>query len=209
MRAALHHLLEERAHTHEGDAALTYGGDTRQLRRALGHGRTVRSRPGGARCPERDDRVAVYLEKRIETVESICGASAAGGVFVPINPLLKPQQVAYILDDCGVRVLVTTAAAPRAAGAEQLAACPTVERVVVVDDDASRDGGHERATPLVDRGDFARAGAVSTPRRSRHGGDPLHVRQHRQAEGRRADPPQPDRRRRRASASTSTTRPTT
>ena len=36
------------------------------------------------------------------------GASAAGGVFVPVNPLLRPQQVGYILDDCGVRVLVTS-----------------------------------------------------------------------------------------------------
>lgn len=36
------------------------------------------------------------------------GAAAAGGVFVPVNPLLKPEQVAYILADCNVRVLVTT-----------------------------------------------------------------------------------------------------
>ena len=37
------------------------------------------------------------------------GAAAAGGVFVPVNPLLKPEQVAYILSDCNVRVLVTSA----------------------------------------------------------------------------------------------------
>ena len=36
------------------------------------------------------------------------GATAAGGVFVPLNPLLKPEQVAYILRDCNVRVLVTS-----------------------------------------------------------------------------------------------------
>ena len=29
-------------------------------------------------------------------------------MFVPINPLLKAEQVAYILRDCGVRVLVTS-----------------------------------------------------------------------------------------------------
>ena len=55
-----------------------------------------------------DERVAVYLPKQIETVVSIFGASAAGGVIVPINPLLKPQQVAYILKNCNVRVLVTS-----------------------------------------------------------------------------------------------------
>ena len=54
------------------------------------------------------DRVAVYMEKRVETVVALFGASAAGGVFVPINPLLKPEQVSHILQDCDVRVLVTT-----------------------------------------------------------------------------------------------------
>jgi len=55
------------------------------------------------------DRVAVYMEKRIENVAAMFGAAAAGCVFVPVNPLLKPDQVAYILADCQVRVLATTA----------------------------------------------------------------------------------------------------
>ena len=56
----------------------------------------------------RGERVAVYLEKRLETVISLFGTSAAGGAFVPVNPLLKAEQVAYILNDCNVRVLVTS-----------------------------------------------------------------------------------------------------
>jgi acyl-CoA ligase (AMP-forming) (exosortase A-associated) len=56
----------------------------------------------------RGERVGIYLDKRIETVTSIFGTSAAGGVFVPVNPVLKAGQVAYILTDCSVRVLVTT-----------------------------------------------------------------------------------------------------
>ena len=55
------------------------------------------------------ERVAVYLEKRIETVVALFSANAAGGVFVPINPLLKPDQVRYIMADCNVRILVTSA----------------------------------------------------------------------------------------------------
>ena len=54
----------------------------------------------------RGDRVAIYLDQRVETVVASFGAPAAGGVFVPINPLLKPEQVAFILQDCNVRVLV-------------------------------------------------------------------------------------------------------
>lgn len=57
---------------------------------------------------ERRDRVAVYMDKRIDTVAALFGAAAAGGVFVPVNPLLKPEQVAHILKDCNVRILVTT-----------------------------------------------------------------------------------------------------
>jgi acyl-CoA ligase (AMP-forming) (exosortase A-associated) len=57
----------------------------------------------------RSARVAVYMEKRPETVVAMFGAAAAGGVFVPVNPLLKPDQVAYILRDCNVSILVTSA----------------------------------------------------------------------------------------------------
>lgn len=56
----------------------------------------------------RGERVGIYLEKRFESVITSFGATAAGAVFVPINPLLKPEQVAFILRDCNVRVLVTS-----------------------------------------------------------------------------------------------------
>jgi acyl-CoA ligase (AMP-forming) (exosortase A-associated) len=56
----------------------------------------------------RGERLAVYLEKCEETVVAMFGAAAAGGVFVPVNPVLKPEQVAYILADCNVRILVTS-----------------------------------------------------------------------------------------------------
>ena len=57
----------------------------------------------------RGERVGVYLEKRSETVIACFAAAAAGAVFVPVNPLLKPGQVAFILHDCDVRLLVTSA----------------------------------------------------------------------------------------------------
>ena len=50
---------------------------------------------------ERGERVAIYLEKRFETVVASFGAAAAGAVFVPLNPLLKAEQVAYVLRDSG------------------------------------------------------------------------------------------------------------
>lgn len=53
-------------------------------------------------------RVAVYLPKQIEAVTSFLSVSKAGGVFVPVNPVLKAAQVAYILNDCNVQILITS-----------------------------------------------------------------------------------------------------
>jgi acyl-CoA ligase (AMP-forming) (exosortase A-associated) len=80
---------------------------------------------------QRSARVAVYLEKRPETVVATFGAAAAGGVFVPVNPLLKPDQVAYILKDCNVRILVTSLERLELL-APALADCPDLVAVVAV-----------------------------------------------------------------------------
>lgn len=81
---------------------------------------------------QRGERVAIYLDKRFETVISSFGAPAAGGVFVPLNPLLKAEQVGYILRDCNVRVLVTS---PERLALLQdtLPDCHDLRHVVVVD----------------------------------------------------------------------------
>jgi len=78
------------------------------------------------------ERVAIYMEKRIENVIAMFGAAAAGCVFVPVNPLLKPEQVAYILGDCNVRLLVTSPER-QAQLAPVLAACPDLEALLLTD----------------------------------------------------------------------------
>jgi acyl-CoA ligase (AMP-forming) (exosortase A-associated) len=79
----------------------------------------------------RGERVAVYAEKRVETVVGLFAAAAAGCAFVPINPLLKSEQVAYILGDCNVRVLITTTERLPLL-AEVLGHCPDLRHVIVV-----------------------------------------------------------------------------
>ncbi len=81
---------------------------------------------------QRGERVAVYLEKRVDMVASCFGSAAAGTVFVPLNPLLKPDQVAYILRDCGVRALVTSPDR-LALLLPVLAQCPDLHHVVLTD----------------------------------------------------------------------------
>src|SRR5215472_4890012 len=56
----------------------------------------------------RGERVAIYLDPSIPQVVSIFGVSQAGGVFVPINTLLFPEQLAHIARDCGVSALITS-----------------------------------------------------------------------------------------------------
>ncbi len=80
----------------------------------------------------KSERVAIYLEKRFEAVTGMFGAAAAGGVYVPVNPLLKAEQVAYILQDCNVRVLLTSNER-LATLRDALGDCHDLKTVVVID----------------------------------------------------------------------------
>lgn len=80
----------------------------------------------------RHQRLAIYLPKQIETVVAIFATSLCGGVFVPVNPALKPQQVQHILQDCNVRMLVTSVDR-LATLAEVLPQCPDLHTVLLVD----------------------------------------------------------------------------
>lgn len=79
-------------------------------------------------------RVAVFLPKQIETVSSVLAISLAGGVFVPINPVLKAAQVAYILNDCTVHIVITSHSRLQSL-APVLANCPELHTIIVVDND--------------------------------------------------------------------------
>jgi len=82
---------------------------------------------------ERADRVGVYLPKQLEAVVAMFAASKAGGVFVPINAILKAPQVGYIMRDCEVRILVTSRARLTELG-EELRGCAGLRAIVLVDE---------------------------------------------------------------------------
>ncbi|WP_426116185.1 acyl-CoA ligase (AMP-forming), exosortase A system-associated [Massilia sp. PWRC2] len=112
----------------------------------------------------RGERVAIYLEKSVENVAAMFGAAAAGGVFVPVNPLLKPEQVAYILADCNVKVLVTSADRLRQL-APSLGLCPDLQRVIVTGNASSLNSALSIAVTAWD--DFLAAdGVVRQPHRA-------------------------------------------
>ncbi|MDI6749189.1 MAG: acyl-CoA ligase (AMP-forming), exosortase A system-associated [Rhodocyclaceae bacterium] len=128
----LPHLVTLSAERDAAAIALTYG------KQSLAYGALQEAMSGFASGLmalglQRGERVGIYLEKRFETVIASFGAPAAGGVFVPLNPLLKPEQVGYILRDCNVRVLVTSSARLKLL-ADVLPACHDLRHVVVVGD---------------------------------------------------------------------------
>jgi acyl-CoA ligase (AMP-forming) (exosortase A-associated) len=112
-------------------------------------------------------RVGIWLEKRLETVVAIFGAARAGCVFVPINPLLKAEQAAYIAQDCNVQLLVTNG--PRVAGFEPLLAqCPDLRHIVVAGAAPAVESGSAMARAGVDLLSYdsllAGAGPAALPR---------------------------------------------
>lgn len=85
----------------DGVRTLTYAALWQAVRRFASGLRAV---PGFGRGA----RVAVWLDHRLEHVVACFGTAAAGGIFVPVNPVLKPDQAAHVLRDAGVWRLVTT-----------------------------------------------------------------------------------------------------
>ncbi len=103
----IHHMLRHSTAQHPEKEALVHGP------------RRLTYREVGDRCAslayglrgagmQRGDRVGIYLDPSIEQVLSIFSISQAGGVYVPINTVLVPDQVAHIARDCGMKALITT-----------------------------------------------------------------------------------------------------
>lgn len=74
----------------------------------------------------------ISLKKRIEVTAVSFLTSVASGVFVPMNTLLKAEQVGFIVRVCGMSVLV--ASRERAAKlAPMLSGCPDLKRVLLTE----------------------------------------------------------------------------
>ena len=136
MTYLIHQLLEHSAERHPDSPAIKHRShwiDYREMASLV----TRVSAALVANGLGRQERVAVYLPKRPETVATLFGAARAGGVFVPVNPLLKPPQVGHILRDCAVRVLVTTAQRLSELH-DELANCSDLRVIVLLDGEPTR-----------------------------------------------------------------------
>src|SRR5215207_525191 len=81
---------------------------------------------------ERGDRVVLFLDNSAEAVVSIFAVLKAGAVFSPVNPSTKADKLAYILNNCRARALITQQKTAGIAADAALAA-PSVTLTVVAD----------------------------------------------------------------------------
>jgi len=137
----LHHLLDattesgpDREAVVDRDRRISYG-DLHRMAESL----AARLSAAGL---ERRDRVAVFLDKCAEECAAMFGISRADGVAVPVNGLLRAPQVAHIIQDCSVRILVTSARRWNAIR-ETVSALPELETVVFVDPDGEGGGAFD------------------------------------------------------------------
>src|SRR6266566_1649097 len=86
---------------------------------------------------QRQQRVAVYFDNSVETVQGIFATLKAAGVFLVVHPQTKGDKLAFILNDSNVRVLLTDLCNFEAV-ASDLAACADLHDVVLFDWDAKQ-----------------------------------------------------------------------
>ena len=55
---------------------------------------------------KKSDRIAVLLRDEIEFPISFFATSKIGGIFVPLNYRLSPEELRYVLEDCAAKVLI-------------------------------------------------------------------------------------------------------
>jgi acyl-CoA ligase (AMP-forming) (exosortase A-associated) len=134
MTTLLHDFVLRSAADAPERIALLHKGDTLSYRE-LADGLTAVANGLAGTGLRRQERIAIYLPKRPEAVMAMFGATLAGGVFVPVNPALTGEQVAHILKDCNVRVLVTSRDRLDALRAS-LADCHDLRCLVLTDSDA-------------------------------------------------------------------------
>jgi fatty-acyl-CoA synthase len=76
------------------------------------------------------DRVMILMLNRTEFIEAMLAANQLGAIAVPVNFRLTPPELAFLVEDCEARVVITEPVLADVAGAVR-AIAPLLETVVV------------------------------------------------------------------------------
>ena len=56
---------------------------------------------------KRGDRVGIYMNKNIHSAVAIYGILSAGAAYVPLDPFAPTSRLAFVINDCNIRILIT------------------------------------------------------------------------------------------------------
>jgi acyl-CoA ligase (AMP-forming) (exosortase A-associated) len=130
----IHHMLRTSAQRSPDKEALIHGDQRLTYAEVAKQSGAL---AGGLRQQglQRGERVGIYLDPSTPQVLSIFAIAQAGGVFVPINTLLFPEQVGHIVRDCRMSGLIIHES-KMAALLPLLPSLPDLRFLVVVSDQA-------------------------------------------------------------------------
>ncbi|MGA7489297.1 MAG: AMP-binding protein [Xanthobacteraceae bacterium] len=107
LKDTIDQILPATAARHPDKTALIFGDTTftyRQLERLSNQAANGLKALG----VKKGDRVTLFAQNSGEWVISYIGIAKAGGVLNPVNAMLTADELAYVVKDCGARVLITT-----------------------------------------------------------------------------------------------------
>lgn len=61
-----------------------------------------------SRGVKKGDRVGILMHRCLETCIAIYGILKSGAAYVPIDPFLPSERIKFLINDCGIKHLVTT-----------------------------------------------------------------------------------------------------
>ena len=104
----IHQILENTAIRNPHKQAVIFGDDSLTYSELVERSRSLAHalKESGI---HRGDMVGIMMRKSLSSVISLYGILMSGAAYVPIDPLLPSNRIKYIIDNCGIRQLITSA----------------------------------------------------------------------------------------------------
>ncbi|HKQ40780.1 MAG TPA: long-chain fatty acid--CoA ligase [Verrucomicrobiae bacterium] len=128
----------ESAAAHKGKPAIFWGEEEITYDALLQRVQEVGGQLQVDSAVKKGDRVALWMKNCPDFAVGYFGILSAGGVVVPVNSFLKPEEIVHILADAGVNVLVTERS--MADGVQQLSEARKGLKAVWVEEGGSQSG---------------------------------------------------------------------
>jgi len=97
------------------------------------------------------DRIGIFFPKSVESLVCMFGVLKAGGVYVPLDPQAPAERVGYIIQNCGIRVLLTTKERRAALTADVING---LDYCVMTDDSGANGTGAGKIVPWAMLGEY-------------------------------------------------------